>query len=77
MEEVELKEQSCLWACSCLVDSVLLEETSMAVRETLLEEREADQVRRELSARLVESVLQEVVDCETHLVVGDTYRCVY
>lgn len=53
----------------------MLEEGSQVVRETLLEEADTHRVKEELSLRLLERVLLEVVNNETHLVVRDTYRC--
>jgi hypothetical protein len=56
------------------VDGTVLEESSQLVRETLLEEADALRAKEELSLRLLERVLLEVVDSETHLVTRDTYR---
>ena len=74
MEEVELKEQSYLWLCTSLIDSLLLEESRGIAVLTLLEEVDADEVRRELSTRLLEGVLQEVTESEIAMVVTETYR---
>ena len=52
----------------------MLEESSQIVRETLQEEADTRRVKEELSLRLLERVLLEVVDNEAHLVAHDTYR---
>ena len=52
----------------------MLEESSQIVRETLQEEADTRRVKEELSFRLLERVLLEVIDNEAHLVAHDTYR---
>ena len=56
------------------MDGTVLVESSQVARETLLEEADAHRVKEELSLRLLERVLLEVVDNETQLVIHDTYR---
>ena len=60
--------------CSSLVDNTLLEENRKIAREVLLEETDTHKVKQELSERLVDRVLLEVVDSETRLLIQDTYR---
>lgn len=56
------------------MDGTVLEESSQVARETLLEEVDTHRVKEELSLKLLERVLLEVVDNETQLVILDTYR---
>ena len=60
--------------CSSLVDDTVVEESHQVAGETLLEEVDAHSVKEELSQRLKERVLLEVVDNETLLVIHNTYR---
>ena len=60
--------------CLCLVDDAMLEESAQVAKETLLEEIDAHRVKEELSQRLLERVVVEVIDNETRLVINDTYR---
>ena len=69
-----MKEQACVSVCTSLLCAVLLEESQKIAGETLVEEADHQRVRQELSQRMVERVIQEVVDGETWLMIRDTYR---
>ena len=57
-----------------LVDGTVLEESSQVAQETLLEEADAHRVKKEHALKLLERVLLEVLNNETHVVIRDTYR---
>lgn len=74
LETIEIKEQAFVFICSSLLDGIVVEESKQVARETLLEEVDAHRVKEELSLRLLERVLLEVINSETCLVIHDTYR---
>ena len=69
-----MKEQACVSVCMSLLCAVLLEESQKIAGEALVEEADRQRVRQELSQRVVETVIQEVVDSEAWLTIRDTYR---